>query len=271
MQDTNLKQMYKTTFNSVANGYEHEAMRFFSDTADKIPSFLNLKGDEHILDVATGTGLATFSLARYLHKGKIVGIDLSDGMLEIACQKQKELNITNINFIEMDMQELVFDDEYFDKVVASFSIFFVPDLLTQLKHIVQKVKPNGEILITTFFKDSFTPLVELLFERLERYGVEIPILDASKVNTKEQCEALFQDAGLKDIRCEVVDMGYYLESFEMWWYIVYNAGLRGFVDKLSFDELEQFKKEHKDEIEALGNKEGIYLKMNIIFTVGRKS
>jgi hypothetical protein len=43
------KEFYKTTFNTVAKGYEHNSMQFFSDTANRIPSYLNLTGNEYFV------------------------------------------------------------------------------------------------------------------------------------------------------------------------------------------------------------------------------
>ncbi len=268
MDNAELKELYKKTFNAVADGYGHSAMGFFAASAKQIPLSLNLKGSEHVLDVATGTGIAAFSLAGNLPKGQVTGIDFSQGMLAQAVKNKTAQGINNVTFVEMDMQRIDFPDKYFDAAVSAFSIFFVEDMKNQLIHIAQKVKNNGTILTTTFFDDAFTPLAQLFFNRLEQYGVEIPNLAWKRVATEQDCIALFKEAGLHRVQCRQKDFSYFLKDAHEWWYIVWNGGFRGLVTQLSENDFEKFKKEHLAEVDALKTENGIWLEMSILFTSG---
>ena len=62
MDEQELKEFFKSTFNTVAEGYDNSAMRFFPDSAKYISSYLGLKGHEHVLDVATGTGSVALTI-----------------------------------------------------------------------------------------------------------------------------------------------------------------------------------------------------------------
>lgn len=270
MDHIELKELYKTTFNTVSEGYGHSAMRFFSKSAEQVSAYLNLNGDEHILDVATGTGYAALKIAKELPGGQVTGIDFSEGMLAKAVKNKQAQGIHNVTFTEMDMEAIDFPDNTFDGAVSSFSIFFVEDMQRQLVHIAEKVKACGTILMTTFFENAFTPLVNLFIERLEIYGVEVPSPAWKRVATKEQCTSLFEDAGLHNIECEQMPCGYYLRDAAEWWYIVWNGGYRGLVNKLSPDDFRRFKAEHSSEVDALKSDKGIWLEVNILYTVGRK-
>jgi ubiquinone/menaquinone biosynthesis C-methylase UbiE len=271
MDDTQLKDYFKSTFNAVACGYDGLPTRFFPQSAEQIISFLNLKGNEQLLDVATGTGWVALAAAKQLSEGHVTAVDLANKMLEQAQYKQQQTKLTNITFTEMDMQNLSFTDNYFDAAISAFSLFFVEDMQKQLQHIASKVKDGGRIITSTFYDDAFSPLVELFLSRLETYGIEIPSLAWKRVATTEQCINIFHDAGLENVTCHQIDSGYYFRNADDWWYMIWNAGFRGLVAQLSADDLIKFKQEHLKEVKQLATNEGIWLQLDILYTVGTKS
>jgi ubiquinone/menaquinone biosynthesis C-methylase UbiE len=270
MDDAQLKDYFKTTFNAVADGYDGLPTRFFPQSAEQLVSFLNLNGNEQILDVATGTGWVALAAAKQLNNGHVNAIDLSQGMLAQARQKQQQ-NLSNITFTEMDMQNLEFADNYFDIAISAFSIFFVEDMTSQLQHIASKVKNKGLVITSTFYDDAFSPLATLFLERLATYGIEIPSLAWKRIATKEQCTTIFNEAGLHDISCHQIDSGYFFRNADDWWYMIWNAGFRGLVAQLSDDDLIKFKQEHLAEVNQLATDEGIWLQLDILYTIGSKS
>ncbi len=270
MDEQERKTMFKKTFDTVAEGYDNSALRFFPDSAEHLSSLLNLKGDERVLDIATGTGNVALRLAEDLPHGYITGIDFSKGMLAQANRKVETLNISNIRFVEMDMQAIDFPDNHFDTAVSAFSIFFITDMEEQLNHISRKVKHGGKIIITTFFENAFSPLVEMFLNRLETYNVEIPPMAWKRVATEEKCISLFNTANLKDIRSHLKDSSYYLKDSSDWWYIIWNGGFRGLISQMSDNDIERFKTEHLNEVQELSTDNGIWLEMKVLFTIGTK-
>ncbi|MFX1397353.1 MAG: class I SAM-dependent methyltransferase [Promethearchaeota archaeon] len=270
MDENEYKELYRNTFNTVASGYDNSPLRFFSESAKKVPRLLKLKGNESVLDVATGTGHMALAFAKNLPNGQVTGIDFSEGMLNQAMRKKDELGLKNITFMEMDMQDLDFPDSSFDIATCAFSIFFVEDIKKQMVDIVRKVNDEGKILITTFFEDAFSPLVDLFFRRLENYDIEPPSLAWKRVSTRQQCLTLFNEVGLHDIKCACMECGYYLNKASDWWYIIWNAGFRGLVSQLSPSNFEIFKEEHFEEVQELATDKGIWLEMNILHTIGTK-
>jgi len=155
------KTAIRNTFNIVAGGYDNPSFRFFTISAEHMIACLELKGDEHLLDVATGTGIVALRLAPLLPGGRVSAIDFSEGMLAQARTKAAARAVGNVDFLEMDMQVLRFPDGHFDAVTCAFGIFFVEDMESQLRHISDKVKAGGKIILSTFYDDSFVPLIEL--------------------------------------------------------------------------------------------------------------
>jgi 2-polyprenyl-3-methyl-5-hydroxy-6-metoxy-1,4-benzoquinol methylase len=191
-------------------------------------------------------------------------------MLAQAREKTAPLNLNNVEFIERDMQSLGFSENRFDIAVCAFGIFFVPDMEAQLVHISSRVKPGGRIMISNFQENYFSPLKELFFDRIAGYGVPDPPQTWKHIAHEQGCRELFENAGLTDIHVETKNIGYFLDSAEDWWSIVWNAGLRRMVNQLSATDQQRFKREHLREIEALGTEKGILLDIGVLYTAGTK-
>jgi ubiquinone/menaquinone biosynthesis C-methylase UbiE len=271
MDNSELKKLYKKTFDTVADGYGHHSMRFFAKSAREVLSYLKVDGNQQFLDVATGTGYVALTIAKTLPEVHVTGIDFSEGMLAQATKSKSEQGLENVTFVEMDMQAIDYPDNYFDAAVSAFSIFFVEDMKKQLIHIAGKVKDSGQILMTTFYENAFVPLVNLFIDRIETYGVKVPELGWKRVATPEQCTSILKEVGLQNLKCEQKQCGYYLRDAADWWYIIWNAGFRGLVGQLSQNDLEKFKTEHLAEVEELKTDQGIWLEMSVLYTVGEKT
>src|SRR5512145_2251182 len=107
-QNEKIKAFVKETFDTVSAGYDGSSLRFFPRSAENMAALLDLRGDEHVLDVACGTGHTSLAVSRKLPKGRITAVDFSKGMLDQARKKADALGIRNIDFHEGDMQELGF-------------------------------------------------------------------------------------------------------------------------------------------------------------------
>lgn len=263
-----IKEFFKNTFNTVAEGYDNSALRFFAESGARLPAYLDLRGDEHVLDVATGTGATAMAVAAALPAGRVTGIDFSENMLARARRKFADGGLVNVDLREMDMQQITFPDRYFDAATCAFALFFIEDMQEQLRHVAAKVKKGGKVAITSFAETSFSPPVEVFFACLERYGITPPTMTWKRVATPEQCAALFAGAGLQNVTVDQVECGYFLNSPEEWWQIVWNGGFRGLVQQMEDDERRRFKAEHLAELAGLASGEGIRMEMGIIYSIG---
>ena len=270
MTEQQYKTTLKETFDAVSAGYDGTALRFFPRSAENIAELLGLRGDERVLDVACGTGHASFAIASSLPKGRITAVDLSSGMLEQARKKAAALAVRNVEFIERDMQELGFPGPLFDAAVCAFGIFFVEDMDAQLARIAATVKSGGTVLITSFQEDYFQPLRTMFFARIETFGVRQPPPAWKRTADATGCRQLFEKAGLRNVRVETRNVGYHLSGREEWWDIVWNAGFRRLVTQLSRQDQERFKQEHLAEIATLQTDRGIWLDTGVLYTVGTK-
>lgn len=263
--------MIRDTFNTVADGYDNHALRYFADSANQLATYLDLKGDERLLDVATGTGSNALVLARHLSSGHVTGIDFSEGMLKQARAKAELALIRNADFVEMDMQRLSFPDNEFDVATCAFGIFFVEDMEGQLRLISKKIKTGGKVAVTSFYDNAFLPLVEIFFERLALYGIERPPLSWKRIATEDKLTELFESASLSAIAVQRINIGYYLRSADEWWDLIWYAGFRVLVNQLSPQQLEKFKAEHFAEIQSMASDRGIWLDVEVLYGIGVKA
>jgi phosphatidylethanolamine/phosphatidyl-N-methylethanolamine N-methyltransferase len=100
-----------------------------------------------VLEVGVGTGL---SLADYGKDVRVVGIDISEPMLEKARKRVAAKSLTNVEAIEvMDAENLAVPDASFDVVVAQYVVTAIPNPEKALDEFVRVVRPGGEIILTT--------------------------------------------------------------------------------------------------------------------------
>jgi len=262
-------------FNRVAAGYDNSALRFFPFCADRLIVRLNPARGSKILDVATGTGVVAMAAMQAVgHEGRVMAIDLAEGMLDRLQEKIDKFGIPNIDLHVMDAAALEFRSEYFDHVVCSFGIFFLPDMSVGLREWTRVTKPGGRILFTVFGKQAFQPMMELFIRRIENYGVNAPDKDAPfaamRLADPERCRDLLSGAGLKDIEVHTEQLGYHLKDEAQWWEVVWNSGMREWVEKIPSARQELFRAEHLADVRPLMGEQGLWLNVETLFAAGTK-
>jgi phosphatidylethanolamine/phosphatidyl-N-methylethanolamine N-methyltransferase len=100
-----------------------------------------------IIEVGLGTGI---SLEQYAPTSRLVGVDLSEPMLDKARERVRELKLTNVESIAYgDAEALDYPDASFDVVVAQYVITAVPNPERALDEFARVCRPGGEIVIAT--------------------------------------------------------------------------------------------------------------------------
>lgn len=114
---------------------------------NKVVDLVNTINPETILDIATGTGDLAISLTKTKAK-KIIGLDISAGMLEVGRKKiiKKELD-SIIEMVQGDSENLPFESNSFDAVTVAFGVRNFEHLEKGLSEILRVLKPNGLFVI----------------------------------------------------------------------------------------------------------------------------
>jgi ubiquinone/menaquinone biosynthesis C-methylase UbiE len=260
----------RQTFDAASAGYDSPALRFFVHAAEHLAERMELTGNEHILDVACGTGTVSLACAERLHTGRVTGVDLSEGMLDKARAKAQARQLGNLTFQCAALEAMDFAADSFDGACCGFGVFFLPDMEAALKTIAHPVRPGGAIGMSSFTGAVMEPLSTAFIERIQGYGVEMPPLSWKRLDEVAKHHALYASAGIDRVDSETVQVGYDLTGFDQWWDILWFSGFRGLLNQLAPDDLAQFRQDHRTEIERMATGRGIWLNVDVLISVGRK-
>lgn len=123
------------------------------------------------LDVCCGTGMLAMELAGAAgNTGKVIGLDFSENMLEVARENLKDFSLRdNIELVQGNAMALPFPDNSFDCVTVGWGLRNVPDIMTALREMVRVVRPGGKVVSLDMAKPSapvFKQAYWLYFEKL---------------------------------------------------------------------------------------------------------
>ena len=115
-----------------------------------------------LLDIATGTGDFAILAAEMLRPDKLIGADISEGMMEIGRKKVREKGLQDIiSFDKEDCLALSYPDATFDAVTAAFGIRNFADLDTGLREMCRILKPGGHLSIVELTSPVSFPMKQL--------------------------------------------------------------------------------------------------------------
>ena len=101
---------------------------------------------EKVLDVACGTGLIAFGAAAAVSPGgHVVGVDLSERMVEAARLRAQERRVANARFLRMDAEQLALADDSFDVVLCGLGLMYMPDPPQALREMTRVLRPGGRV------------------------------------------------------------------------------------------------------------------------------
>ena len=142
-------------YSSYAKVYDHIFGKIFRDGRQHAVRHLTLAPGERVLEVGVGTGLA---LPFYPRSCEIVGIDLSDGMLEKCRERMEEFGLHHVAVMRMDAAAMEFADDSFDAVMAAYVVTAVPDYRKVMMEMIRVCKPGGRIILLNHFSNG-NPLI----------------------------------------------------------------------------------------------------------------
>jgi len=159
------KEQVAMMFNNISKKYDF-LNHFLSMGIDilwrkKAIRMLKDSQPKQILDIATGTG--DFAIeALKLNPTKVIGVDISKGMLAVGKEKIKKKGLENIISLELgDSENLRFDDNTFDAYTVGFGVRNFENLEKGLAEMLRVLKPNGTAIILEFSKPKAFPIKQI--------------------------------------------------------------------------------------------------------------
>ena len=115
-----------------------------------------------MLDIATGTGDFAILAAQMLHPDRLIGADISEGMMEIGRRKVEQAGLSDvISFAKEDCLNLSYQDETFDAVTAAFGIRNFADLDRGLSEMCRVLRKGGHLSIVELTTPVTFPMKQL--------------------------------------------------------------------------------------------------------------
>ena len=223
-EETGKKEQIEKMFDSISGRYDF-LNRFLSLGTDiywrkLMVNRLRKKQPKNILDIATGTADVAIAM-RKISPEQIIGLDLSEGMLEIGREKVKKKGLGNlIQLVKGDSENLPYQENTFEAVTVAFGVRNFENLLKGLSEMNRVMKPGGKVVILEFSRPTIFP-VKQLYDFYFRYfcpwwGKLISKDDSAYRYLYESVNAfpegnsfleVAQKAGFKELKAERVTFG----------------------------------------------------------------
>lgn len=145
------KEQVTQMFDTISKNYDglNRVISFGIDVKwrKRVVAIIKKREPKNILDIASGTGDLAINLVK-TGAEKIVGLDISPGMLEVGREKVLERNLGNkVEMILGDSENLAFDENTFDAVTVAFGVRNFETLEKGLAEILRVLKPNGTFVV----------------------------------------------------------------------------------------------------------------------------
>nr|WP_315208702.1 bifunctional demethylmenaquinone methyltransferase/2-methoxy-6-polyprenyl-1,4-benzoquinol methylase UbiE [uncultured Flavobacterium sp.] len=177
------KEQVAKMFDTISGNYDNlnRVISFGIDIKwrKKVLQIVSKSNPKVILDIATGTGDLAILMAQ-TNAEKIIGLDISAGMLEVGVKKIAAKNLSNtIEMILADSENMPFEDNYFDAITVAFGVRNFENLEKGLAEILRVLKPNGVFVILetsvpdktpykqgySFYTKNILPLIGKVFSK----------------------------------------------------------------------------------------------------------
>jgi|SRR5690606_7567734 demethylmenaquinone methyltransferase/2-methoxy-6-polyprenyl-1,4-benzoquinol methylase len=165
-KDGGKKEQVADMFNNISKRYDLlnrlMTMRIDVIWRKKAIKLLQAIRPQHILDVATGTGDFAIESIRILKPSKIVGVDISQGMLDVAKEKIVKKGLQDVFEVQLgDSENLQFPDNTFDAVTVAFGVRNFENLEKGLSEIHRVLRPGGKAIILELSNPTAFPVKQL--------------------------------------------------------------------------------------------------------------
>lgn len=147
----NKKEQVEQMFDNISGNYDglNRVISFGIDVKwrKKVIELVKSTNPDSLLDIATGTGDLAISMTQ-TNASRIVGLDISEGMLAVGRKKIKEKGLSGrIEMIQADSEDLPFEDNSFDAITVAFGIRNFENHEKGLAEIYRVLKPKGIFII----------------------------------------------------------------------------------------------------------------------------
>ena len=187
----------KRMFDSIAGTYDllNHTLSFGIDKIwrRKGIAFLRPFSPKSILDIATGTGDLAISMQKKLKADRIIGADISEGMMQVRREEVAHAGLSEyISFEQQDCTALTYPDNSFDAVTAAFGVRNFENIEQGIAEMFRGLKPGGHLMILELSTPEHFPM-----KQLYRMYSKVVIPNIGKLFSKEKTAYNYLPASIK--------------------------------------------------------------------------
>ncbi len=162
-----------------------------------------------VLELAAGQGDVGFEIAGLLGKnGRLIASDFSAAMLELARRRSEELGLENVEFREVDAEDLDFEDHSVDGVVCRWGYMLMPNPAIALAETRRVLRPGGRLAFAVWASGERNPWVSVAGRILVAHGHMPPPEPGEPgmfvLGDKQELRALVESAGFAAMKMDEV-------------------------------------------------------------------
>jgi ubiquinone/menaquinone biosynthesis C-methylase UbiE len=261
----------EATYNAAADHFDDGPLAFWGRYGRRTVENLSLLPGSSVLDVGCGSGASAIPAALQVGpSGRVVGIDLAERLLDIARAKSATHKLENIQFARADMEVLDYLDETFDAVICVFAIFFVPDMVKQVRELWRMIRPRGKLAITTWGPRMFEPGSQAWWSAVKAVRPDLftGVNPWERVMTPAAVHKLLSDSGIEGASVRAESGQQQLPSAEDWWTVVLGSGYRWTVEQMNSQEVARVKAANLKTLRDSGIE---FIETNVVYAVAQKS
>lgn len=250
----------------------HDKSEWHKKTALKLVEDMPPRVGDSVLDIGTGTGFIAFHTAKIVGpNGKVLGLDLSEGMLAQANAKLAETDLENIEFILADMEHLTLPANSIDNMYCASAFFCVLDPLATLQHWRNILNVGGGLAFHAIPETSYF-WVAVAREVLSQHGIKYHL--NTPTGTIEKTHKLMKQAGFKNIDIREEKNGYYVpwEQAKESWISIDDFAPGQYphpVSNVSAEIMTQCREEYLACLKALNTDKGVWNDVTMYYVYGR--
>jgi ubiquinone/menaquinone biosynthesis C-methylase UbiE len=149
------RRVQRYGWNLASVDYESLWQVHLADAQYALLELASLAAGERVLDVACGTGLVTFEAATAVGpSGYVLGVDLSDRMVDSAERQARNRRLSNCRFSRMDAEALTMPDASFDVALCALGLMYMPDPEQALREMSRVLRPGGRVSLAVWGERS---------------------------------------------------------------------------------------------------------------------
>lgn len=263
------KARTRAAYNLAADHFDDAPLAFWARAGARTIELAGLAPGNRVLDVCCGSGATAIPAAKAVGRfGTVLGVDLADGLLDLARAKAAAAGLKNVEFRAADIEALKFPEESCDAVVCQFGIFFLPDMEAAVRRLWSFVAPGGVLSLTTWGPRVLEPAMSE-FHRLVL--AERPDYQAGRpwdrVSSPDQLRRLYLDGGAAEPEVVAEAGEQPLRRAADFWTTLMGSGTRGTIEAMGPDQAGRVRGELLRFVESNGVQA---VETNVLYAVGRK-